>query len=136
MNTTLDRSLVTGNIMIDEQHRELIGKIQKLVRCCKGGGGKLEAIKTLDYLADYTDFHFKEEERLQVESSYPGLVEHREKHAELRQAVGELYEMLREEEGPTDAFVHAVNKNVTEWLYGHIRTFDSAVAAHIREKQA
>ena len=117
---TIDKSLVTGNVMIDEQHRELIGKIQKLVRCCKEGGGKLEAIKTLDYLADYTDFHFREEERLQAEHSYPGLTEHREKHAELRKAVGELYEMLREEEGPTDAFVHAVNENVTDWLYGHI----------------
>lgn len=135
MKTTLDKNLVTGNSLIDEQHSELIGKIEKLVNCCKEGGGKIEAIKMLDYLADYTDFHFKEEEGLQEEYSYPGLKEHREKHAELRQAVGELYEMLQEEEGPSDAFVEAVNRNVKEWLFGHIRTFDSQVASHIRKYQ-
>ena len=58
MKVEFDNSLVTGNAMIDEQHKELIGKIDKLVACCEEGGGKVEAIKMLDYLSDYTDFHF------------------------------------------------------------------------------
>ena len=65
MKVEFDNSLVTGNAMIDEQHKELIGKIDKLVACCEEGGGKVEAIKMLDYLSDYTDFHFKAEEKLQ-----------------------------------------------------------------------
>lgn len=130
MKTTLDRNLVTGNHLIDEQHRELIAKIEKLVNCCKEGGGKIEAVKMLDYLADYTDFHFREEEVLQKEYGYPELAAHQEQHLKLRQAVGELYEMLQEE-GPSDAFVEAVNRNVKEWLFGHIKTFDRAVASHI-----
>mgnify|MGYP000140394311 CR=1 FL=1 len=33
----------------------------------------------LNYLATYTDYHFKEEEKLQEEIEYPGIKEHKEK---------------------------------------------------------
>ena len=105
MYAEFDESLVTGNEMIDGQHRELIAKINKLVDCCEQSSGKLEAIKMLDYLSEYTDFHFSAEEKLQEEISYPGLEEHKKQHAAFVKAVGELHEMLEEEEGPTDAFV-------------------------------
>ena len=102
MYAEFDESLVTGNEMIDGQHKELIGKINKLVDCCEQGGGKLEAIKMLDYLSDYTDFHFSAEEKLQEEISYPGLEEHKKQHAAFVKAVGELHEMLEEEEGRSE----------------------------------
>ena len=38
--------------------------------------------------------------------------------------------MLEDQEGPTPEFVEQVNKNVTEWLYYHIRTFDRSVAEY------
>lgn len=130
MYAEFDESLVTGNEMIDGQHKELIAKINKLVDVCQQGGGKLEAIKMLDYLSDYTEFHFGAEEKFQEEISYPGIEEHKKQHADFVKAVGELHDMLEEEEGPSDAFVKAVNKNVIEWLYKHIKGFDCAVAAY------
>ena len=134
MQAIFDDSLKTGNELIDGQHKELIDKINKLVTCCEEGGGKLQAIKMLDYLADYTDFHFSAEEELQEKVSFPGIAEHKQKHAEFKQAVAELHEMLAEEEGPTDAFVEAVNKNVIEWLYVHIKGFDRAVADFVQQQ--
>ncbi|MCI8584374.1 MAG: hemerythrin family protein [Lachnospiraceae bacterium] len=131
MYAEFDESLVTGNEMIDGQHKELIGKINKLVDCCEQSSGKLEAIKMLDYLSDYTEFHFGAEEKLQEEISYPGLEEHKKQHAAFVKAVSELHEMLEEEEGPTDAFVEAVNKNVIDWLYKHIKGFDCSVASYV-----
>ena len=135
MKVEFDASLVTGNEMIDEQHKELIGKIDKLVECCEQGGGKLEAIKMLDYLSDYTEFHFGEEEKLQEEVSYPGMEGHKAKHEEFKKAVAELHEMLVEEEGPSDAFVAAVEKNVVNWLFDHIKNMDQALAAYIQENK-
>lgn len=129
MYAELDNSLVTGNGMIDEQHRELIGRIHDLQISCENEKPmKLEAIQLLDYLADYMEFHFGEEEKLQEEIGYPGRAEHLKKHEELRRAVGELYEMLEDQEGPTDAFVEQLNKKVKEWLYSHIQGFDRSVA--------
>jgi hemerythrin len=130
MRAIFDESLVTGNEMIDSQHKELLDKINKLLDSCETGKDKLVAVKTLDYLADYTEFHFTEEEKLQSKIEYPGIEEHKKEHNKLRQVVKELYEMLEEEEGPSNAFVEQVNKNVIEWLYRHIKGFDRSVAEY------
>lgn len=134
MKIEFDESLVTGNEMIDTQHRELIDRIAKLIVCCEQDGGKLEAIKILDFLDEYVEYHFRSEEKLQEEAEYPGIAEHKEKHEEFQKAVGELYEMLEEVEGPTDEFVAAVKKNVLDWLLGHIKGFDCSVASYINMK--
>ena len=130
MYAVFDETLVTGNEMIDAQHKELIGKIADLEEACETHRDKATAVKLLNYLADYTDFHFAAEEKLQEEIAYPGLEEHRAKHEEFKHAVEDLHEMLEEEEGPSDAFVEQVNRNVIEWLYRHIKGFDRSVAEY------
>ena len=132
MMNRLDAYLATGNEAIDNQHSELIDKIYKLLNCCQEGGGKVETVKMLDYLSDYTEIHFADEEKLQEVMAYPGLEEHKKAHNEFRQAVAELHEMLVEEEGPTDAFVNAVQKNVKEWMFTHIQKVDQAMAEYVR----
>lgn len=131
MYAEFNSNILTGNETIDGQHKELIDRINKLVSSCENGSCQLEAIKMLDYLADYTDFHFKEEEALQEAVGYPGLEEHKKRHDEFRGTVNELHEMLVEEEGPSEAFVQAVQNNVVDWLYRHIKGFDCSVATYI-----
>ena len=130
MYAEFDDSLITGNELIDSQHKELIQKINDLLVKCENKSDKAGAIRMLDYLADYTEFHFSAEEKLQEEIGYPGIKEHKEKHNELRQTVKELSEMLEEQEGPSDEFTAQVQKQVTEWLYYHIKTFDRSVAEY------
>lgn len=120
--------LITGNKMIDSQHKELIEKINDLLKSCEERSSQSAAARMLNYLADYTEYHFKEEEALQQSIGYPGMKEHKEKHDELRCTVQELHNMLTEEEGPSDAFVEKVNEKVRDWLYYHIQTFDRSVA--------
>ena len=73
---TFDDNLITGNKTIDEQHKELIDRIQQFVSACESEDARVKAIKMLDYLDEYTEFHFKEEEKLQKDVDYPGLEEH------------------------------------------------------------
>ena len=130
MYASFDDSLITGNKMIDSQHKELIERINNLLIKAENKPDKVDSIKMLDHLAEYTEFHFKEEENLQKEIGYPGMAEHLKKHEELRQSVQELYDMLDEQEGPTDAFVEQVKKKVLEWLLSHIQGFDRSVAEY------
>lgn len=134
MYAVFNDSILTGNEKIDAQHKELIDKINKLVHTCDNGCCQLESVKMLDYLADYSEFHFGEEEALQEEVGYPGLEEHKKRHEEFRVAVKELHEMLEEEEGPSPRFVKAVQENVIDWLYHHIKGFDCSVATYINLK--
>ena len=136
MYAVFKNNLLTGNELIDAQHKELINRINRLVSACENGVCQLEAIRMLDFLSDYTDFHFREEEALQEKSGYPGLAEHKARHEEFRKSVEELHEMLIEEEGPSERFVKAVHDNVIEWFYRHIKGFDSSVAAFINLKSA
>lgn len=133
MYIEFEDSLLTGNKEIDGQHKEWIDRINKLTKACEVTTGKMEAIKMVDYMADYAEFHFAAEEKLQEETGYPGIEEHKAKHEQFRQAVKELHEML-EEEGPTDAFVNAINKNVVDWVFDHIKGFDCSVASYINMK--
>lgn len=130
MYAEFTENLVTGNELIDSQHKELIEKINGLMRSCETHAELAVAVKTLNYLADYTEFHFSAEEKLQEEIEYPGIVEHKKQHAGFKQAIEELHEMLEEQEGPTPAFAEQVNKKVTEWLYKHIQGFDRSVAEY------
>ena len=126
-----DESLITGNEMIDDQHKELISRISAFVSACEEGESKTKAIKMLDYLDEYTNFHFSAEEKLQEEVAYPGIAQHKEKHEEFKTTVKELYEYLEDLEGPTDAFVEQVKEKVVDWLFYHIKTFDCSVAEYI-----
>ena len=84
LNITFDDNLITGNKTIDTQHKELIDRIQNFLTACQNGDSKVKAIKMLDYLDEYTDFHFKEEEKLQENVGYPGRETHHEKHEEFK----------------------------------------------------
>ena len=131
MYAEFDDSLITGNELIDSQHRELIDRINQLIESCSENPDRRAAVKMLNYLADYTEFHFRAEEELQEKVGYPGIKEHKEKHKELEQTVHELHEMLEEQEGPTEEFVRQVEKNVADWLLYHIKTFDRSVAEYV-----
>ena len=135
MHLEFEQSLVTGNDMIDAQHKELIGKIDDLLTFCEETKEKVKAIKMLGYLAEYTEFHFSAEEKLQEEISYPQIEEHRKAHAEFKKVIEELHDMLEEEEGPTEEFVFAVRKNVVNWLFKHIKEMDRELAEYIRDNQ-
>jgi hemerythrin len=129
-----DDSLITGNSEIDAQHKELISRISNFVASCEEGTGKVKAIKMLDYLEEYTNFHFSAEEKLQEDADYPELENHKKKHEEFKKSLKELYDYLEESEGPTDDFVAQVQKNVVDWLFNHIKSFDRSVAEYLNIK--
>ena len=131
MNITFDDNLITGNKTIDFQHQELIDRIRQFVAACESGDSKIKAIKMLDYLDEYTNFHFQEEEELQKKVSYPEISSHHAKHEEFKTSIQELYDYLNENEGPDDQFIEQVKRNVVDWLFQHIKTFDRSVAEYI-----
>lgn len=130
MRAEFSDNLITGNELIDSQHQELMDRMNKLLDSCELGTEKLTAVKTLDFLSDYTDYHFGAEEALQKEIAYPEYDKHAAQHEVFRNTIAELHEMLSEEEGPTDAFVKKVEENIVKWFYTHIEGFDRSVAEY------
>ena len=131
MKAEFTSNLVTGNKTIDEQHKELISKINNLLDAVESSQEQATAMRMLNFLNDYVVYHFEAEENLQKEVGYPGLADHQKQHESLKQTVADLTEMLTEEEGASPAFVEQLNKKVVEWLYKHIEGYDRSVAEYM-----
>ncbi len=127
------KDLETGNAMIDTQHKELIRAINDLLQACSAGKGRAEIEKTTKFLFDYTNKHFGDEERLQMQYGCPDMVNHKRYHEEFKRTVRDLTDHLNKE-GPTVALVGKVNNSIAGWLINHIKVQDVKVAAHIRSK--
>lgn len=131
MIISFDENLLTGNKLIDEQHKELFARMEHFADVCENGDGKVEAIQMLSYLSEYTDFHFNAEEALQKEANYPEYEGHLAKHVIFKKNLSDLKNFLDEIDGPNEEFVKAVENNVVNWFMYHIQTFDRSVAEYL-----
>ena len=126
--------LLTGNDMIDEQHEQLFGHINNLLRACGEGKGRVELGRVVQFLIDYTEEHFSAEERLQDKYKYPDRENHKRYHEVFEHALREMADEL-EREGATVTLVGKINKSVGDWLVNHVKKQDVRVAAHIAQNK-
>ena len=127
-----DESWETGNQVIDSQHKEFIRRINNLLEACSLGKGRDEIFSAAQFLTEYTDKHFGDEEKLQKQYAYPDRVNHKKMHEGFKKTVKEINERL-EKEGSSVALVGKINSDVAGWLINHIKKQDVKVAKHIEE---
>jgi hemerythrin len=66
-----DKRLETGIDEIDDQHRELFNRIDKLELAMYSGKGAAELKQLVEFLLSYVDEHFGSEERVMLDAGYP-----------------------------------------------------------------
>ena len=120
-----DNSLSIGIKLIDEQHKMLIQRLSDLSGAIEMSRGEVETAKTLDFMVDYTDFHFSAEEK--------HMTEQKQQHAEFKGHLKQLVEDF-EEEGPTKALGTSINVFLLNWLIKHIKGVDLKFGEFLNEK--
>lgn len=125
-------SLATGVDLIDQQHQELIKRINQLLEACNQGKGKEVVEEMLNFLEDYVKTHFRAEEKLQQDHHYPEYPTHKQLHDQFIQDIGNLKQQF-ESEGATLRLVVVINRKVVDWLTQHIMRADKALAAFLKE---
>jgi hemerythrin len=126
--------LVTGNAVVDGEHRELIALIEQLELAGDGPDGQsVEA--TLDELTDYVFVHFQMEEKLMQREGYPAeaVEAHLAEHRKLDSATQDLVQQYSE--GSLTS-VEPIVTFLYEWFRDHISQVDRSMAVYIREKHA
>jgi hemerythrin len=128
---TLTKDMETGIAKIDEQHRELITRLNAAITMGSKAISKEETQKTLDFLEKYVIKHFGEEEVLQMGSRYPKYDWHKGQH---KAYVAEIKKMEKEfaEHGPSAKFTVALNTSLVNWLVRHIKIDDAEFARHYK----
>ncbi|MCL2046438.1 MAG: bacteriohemerythrin [Oscillospiraceae bacterium] len=125
--------LVTGNDMIDSQHRELFKAINEFQDACKNKQGNERVSATMKFLVDYTAKHFGDEERLQQQSNYPDQINHKKLHEEFKSLVNDLSKQQQASEASFVVLTQLSNA-LGNWFMNHIMREDKKVAAHIRNQ--
>ena len=99
---------------------------------CAEGKGRGQIQQTVQFLSDYVVKHFGDEERLQVQSSYPGYSAHKQFHDGYRRQLADVMQELVQA-GPTVKALGDLNR-VVAGLISHIRTEDRRLAQYVQKK--
>jgi hemerythrin len=124
--------LATGIELVDTQHKMLLEKLNDISEAIEKQQGTDVIIKTLDFMMDYTDFHFTDEEKHMKEHKYPRIDYHKKMHQEF---VDTLNKMITEfkEDGATERLAESVNIYLFNWLVTHIKGVDGAYGKYLKE---
>jgi len=120
---TLSKEMEIGVKKIDDQHKELVDRINTVASLGARAVSKEETQKTINLLSDYIVKHFHDEETLQKKSNYPKYEWHKEQH----KLFIERYQQMKAEFlelGPSPKFTVDMNSIIIEWVVRHIKTAD------------
>jgi hemerythrin-like metal-binding protein len=116
---------------IDNQHMKLVDIVNNLHDRMKEGKGKTILSGVLSELADYTVYHFKTEEELFKQHSYPKSDAHILEHNTLVQQVLKLKTDL---DGGKTVITNDVMLFLRDWLSNHISGSDKAYMPFFNSK--
>lgn len=112
----------------DNHHKKLFSLINDLHEAMKNRTGKETLAKILEELANYVNYHFKEEEKAMVATGYPEYKKHLDAHNQLRQKVKEINQKFLEEKVVTMETYNLLKS----WIETHIMVEDKKYGVHFR----
>jgi hemerythrin-like metal-binding protein len=126
-------SYLVGVPHIDGQHKQLFAAVNNLIDAIEQRAGKEELKKTLDFLVEYTVYHFNDEEEIQRKHGYPNYEHHHKIHERFKVVAVELVEEAMNA-GHSDALVKEVKRKIGDWLVTHVTVEDARVGKFIRDE--
>ncbi len=130
MRVEWTEALSTNFPEIDEQHKELISRINTLLEACAGNKPREEVGRVIDFLEEYVVTHFNNEENRILDIDYPGYRQHKNEHAIFVERVADLQRKFRDEGADPDV-LHLATRTLMEWLDVHIRRTDRKLGEHL-----
>jgi hemerythrin len=127
-----NNSYKTGEETIDSQHRKLFRLFNQLQNAMKEGLETKQTNATLRELIEHTKTHIHDEEKLMAEIEYPGLKDHKTKHNELAQKMGQVLVKLKTEKTLNPQDIAAL---LNEWVNIHIPTEDIKIGEFLKTKK-
>jgi hemerythrin len=115
--------MTTGVREIDTQHREWIRRFNEFDAAVVNRQGVETIRSTLEFLGQYAETHFADEEARMAQANLPILEQNRVEHNEFRSKLAEIKAWVRRE-GATTVEVVALKTTLEDWLVNHICTVD------------
>ena len=116
-----DDRFLLGVEQIDRHHRQLFVLVRAVQEHFHGGSTGEGGGIVLDALFDYTVYHFRAEERMMGELSYPGCADHKEEHDSFAAFAAEI---RRDVHDGNTRFPPELLPFLKRWIIDHIQQTD------------
>jgi hemerythrin len=126
--------LSVGIDQIDEQHKELIYRVNNLMEAIKEGSGTSETERIIAFLEKYIFYHFEDEEMYMTSIDYPGIAEQKEAHKEFKLIVKNVRDSINEH-GITPSTMVTVQNKVCNWIINHVTNMDKQISRYNKENE-
>lgn len=127
-----DNSLSIGVEEIDNQHKELIKRLDGLAQSILQKKGKDKIGKMLRFMSDYGKIHFSSEEDYMAEHNYTDLDFHKKQHEKFKTTTEKLINELKSQKD-MESFASSVQRYLIDWLILHIKTTDQKFGRFLAE---
>jgi len=122
---------------VDEQHKELFKRLNSFIKTVRNDEDDKETkrkkvAETLEFMGDYVDEHFSDEEELQKKYDYPDYDKHHEIHEKFKSEVKEFAEKFKENEYDEE-FAMEFSGRLLTWLINHVADTDQEIGEHINK---
>jgi hemerythrin len=112
----------------DQDHKKLFSLLNALHEAMKSGKGSQVLQQVVKDLADYTKYHFSQEELLLRQTNYPNLIPHQAQHQTFVKKVEQFQSDLK---AGNLAQSITVTEFLRDWLANHIKQTDRQYSAHL-----
>lgn len=113
---------------MDRQHQRLFELSEKVHDTIESD---IESLyQAIEQLFEYTNYHFKEEEKLLQTHNYPDFKDHKEKHDEIIRQINALAIKFKNEEITRENFLALLK----DWIFNHILIRDRDYSKFLNEK--
>ncbi len=127
--------LAVGVASIDNQHKELFDRVNRLLTAMESKQGEPEVKRLVSFLGDYVVSHFGGEERLMQQHGYGGFADHKKQHdAFVKEFLG--VKATIEKSGSSSELAVKLNHRICTWLLDHIGKTDKALGEFMAKKTA
>ncbi|KAF5052785.1 Bacteriohemerythrin [anaerobic digester metagenome] len=119
-------NLSVGVTQIDDQHKLLFEKAEKLFEAGKNNQAKEYIGELLEFLEGYTQKHFADEEKYMLSIHYPQYGEEKTAHAAF---VAQLHKLRNDynTSGSNILVILNANQMIVDWLTKHISIMDKKI---------
>ncbi len=124
--------LATGVDKIDNQHKEIITRINVLFDESEGDLSEKDIDGLVRFLGGYVIDHFSAEEEYMIKCKYPEYDYHKEQHIQFLKNFA-IMKRLFQKEHSMSLIVMAIQNQAVDWLINHIKKDDKVMAAFLRK---
>ena len=127
-------NLAVGVELIDNEHKELIARIDALYEAGKNHKSAEYVGELLRFLQEYTQKHFLDDEDYMLSIRYPGYQAQKEQHTAFIAHLDELKKKYDNTGGSLLVVIDA-NQFMLNWLTKHISVLDKQIGEYAKKMQ-